>query len=48
VLALEDNKGWDRLPRRVDALDHGRPLSIALLNTLWPSSTLRASDYCSS
>jgi hypothetical protein len=48
VLALEDDKGWDRPPCCVDALDNRRPLSIALLNALWPSPTLRACNNCSS
>lgn len=47
VLALKDNKGWDRLALRVDALDDTGPLSVALLYCLWPSSTLRACDNSS-
>jgi hypothetical protein len=37
-----------RSPYCVDALDHCRPLSVALLNALWPSPTLRACNSCSS
>jgi hypothetical protein len=48
VLALEDDKGWNRPAHRVDPLDYCSPLSIALLNALRPSSTVRGSDYCSS
>ena len=32
VLAAKDNKGRDRPPRRVNALDNCSPLSIALLH----------------
>jgi hypothetical protein len=48
VLALKDNEGWDRPPHCVDALDDCSPLPVALLYALWPSSTLRACDNCSS
>ncbi|KAF1360972.1 hypothetical protein EJ07DRAFT_81150, partial [Lizonia empirigonia] len=44
IVALEDDEGWDRPAHRIDPLDHCSPLSIALLNALWPSSTLRTSD----
>jgi hypothetical protein len=48
VFALEDNKGWDRLTCRIDALDDCCPLLIALLDALRPSSTLRACNNRSS
>jgi hypothetical protein len=48
VLSLEDNKGWDCPSCCIDALDYCCPLSIALLNALWPSPMLRACNNCSS
>jgi hypothetical protein len=45
VLALEDNKGWNRLPRRVYALDSCNLLPVALLNGFWLSSTVCCCDY---
>jgi hypothetical protein len=40
VAALEDDKGWNSLSRRVDALDNRCPLSITLLYRLRLSPTL--------
>jgi hypothetical protein len=40
VLTLEDDKGRDRPPYRVDALDYRSLLSITLLHRLWLFSTL--------
>ena len=34
VLAREDDKGWDGLPLRVDALDDAGPLPVALVHCL--------------
>ena len=48
VLALEDNKGWNCLPYRVDALDSCNPLAVALLHCLWSSSMLREYNNYSS
>ena len=40
VLAGEDDKGWNRPPRRVNALDSCYPLSVALLHSLWSPLTV--------
>jgi hypothetical protein len=39
MLAGGDDEGWNRPPRRVDALDDRGPLPITLLDGLQPSST---------
>jgi hypothetical protein len=44
VLALEDDKGWDSLPYRVNAFNDTGLLSVALLHCLWSPATLRACD----
>jgi hypothetical protein len=44
VLALEDNKGWDSPPYRVNAFNNTSPLLVALLHCLWSPATLRACD----
>jgi hypothetical protein len=46
VLALEDDKEWNHLLYYINALDYYYLLLIALLDTLCPSSTLRACKYC--
>jgi hypothetical protein len=45
VLALEDDEGWNRPPRRVHALDSCDLLLVALLHCLWPSSTVCCCNY---
>jgi hypothetical protein len=48
VLALEDNKGQERILCCTHALYNRRLLSIALLNYLQPSSTVATRNYYSS
>jgi hypothetical protein len=40
-----DNKRWDCVPRGADILNNSNPLSIAWLNKLWLSTSLRASNH---
>jgi hypothetical protein len=44
VLALEDKRGWNRLPYCVDACNDTGPFSVTLLHCLWSAATLRAYD----